>query len=321
MERNRRLEATLVAVAAAALSFLAVVPYSVTDLPAFLNDFATEAAKYATIKRPYEIGPHAIDKLIYYATFLARDFGIPGLSLALIGLLSTVISDWRRTLVIVLFPVALLALLSAQQKLFHRNILPIYPLVAAFTGVGVFFLHERFMRVATVHRINLPIYRRAIGGAALFGLFLLGVSVPLSRISTQIEVTAESRVRAVNWVQQHVTMDTTIIVPKELQFDIRPLVLAGYPVQVTQFKPLDTAESIDSLMAGISGPTVVLVPRWIAKVWDRDGGRAREKAATLNMAADRAQLETLADFSIERGVFVNYPIPQFGSPGFSIAGR
>ena len=319
MERNRRLEATLVAVAAAALSFLAVVPYSVVDLPAFLNGLAREATHYATVKHPNDTGSRAIDKLIFYASYLSRDFGIPGIVLALIGLTSAAVSDWRRTLTAISFPAALLAVLSAQQVQIVRNILPIFPLVAAFVGVGILFLHERFMRIAIVRRINLPIYKRAISSTAFLGLFLLGVCVPLGRISTQIEVTAESRLRAVNWIQQHVAMDTTIIVPRELQFDIRPLVLAGYSVQVMQFKPLDTAESIDSLMAGISGPTIVLVPRWKATGWGPNYDTAKEKARALNVAADRARLETLADFSIERGVLVNFSIPANGNPGFSIA--
>ena len=321
MERDRRLEATAIAMATAGLSFLVVVPYSVIDLPAFINGLAIEAYHYAVVRHPNDAGAPGTDKLIFYATALSRDFGVAGLVLGLVGLVSATVSDWRRTLVVVSFPVALLAVLSMQKVGFERNILPIFPCVAVFITSGVIFLHQRLTHVSFYRRMNASVLRRAISVLAFLALLLLGLSAPLSEISGQISVTEESRTRAADWIRKHVATDTTIVVPEELHFDTRPLTSRGYKVLGAEFRTLDTAEKIDLFMADVPEPFVMLVPRWKASSWGWDVDSAKDKATALNRAAMLARLVPLADFSLQRGVLINYQVPGNGSPGFSIAKR
>ncbi len=315
MERGRRLQATVIAITIAGLSFLAVVPYSVIALPDFVNGLAREAYHYATGHVGFE-GDPGLDQLVYYASRLYLDFGVAGLVLCLIGLISAAYSDWRRTLVLISFPVALFALLSAQRVHFWRNILPVFPLVAVFITCGIYSLHGRLMRVAWVRRIDVRGLQGAIGVVGFWGIFALGLNVPLGEFAIQMEVAGESRVRAVAWIKRHVATDATVIVPEELHLDTRPLASVGYPIRVVEFKALDTAQSIDSLMAEIPGPVVVLVPRWVADLRFPDADSAKDKAAALNEASMRAQLALLADFSSQHGVFIN---SQRRNPGFSIA--
>ncbi len=326
MERGRRLQAAGIAIMTAGLSFLAVTPYSLLALPDFVSGLARKAHHYVTGHPGFEADP-GLDQIVYYAASLISDFGVAGLVLSLIGLISATSSDWRRTLVLISFPVALLALLSAQRVHFLRNILPVFPWVAVFVAGGICFLHGRLMRVAWVRRIKIRGLQSAIGVVGFLGLLALGLNVPLGKFSVQMEVVGESRVRAVAWIKQHVATDATVVVPEELQLDTRPLASGGFSVRVVEFKALDTAQSIDSLMAEIPGPVVVLVPRWRAPLRFSDAEGAKDKAAALNEALMRAQLVPLADFSLERGVVLHSPMSRryFGgeipgqNPGFSIA--
>ena len=307
MERGRRLQASGVAIATASLSFLAVAPYSVLALPDFINGLARQAHHYATGHPGYEADP-GLGQLAYYASSLISDFGVAGFVLCLIGLISAALSNWRRTLVLASFPVALLALLSAQRVHFLRNMLPVLPLVAAFIACGIFFLHGRLMRVAWIRRMEIRGLRSTVGAVGFLGLFALGLNVPLGKFPAQMEVAGESRVRAVAWIRKHVATGATVVVPEELHLDTRPLASSGYPIQIVEFKALDTAQRIDSLMAEIPGPVVVLVPRWVAELRFPDSDGAKDKAAALNEASMRAQLVPLADFSLQRGVVLNSPM-------------
>ena len=314
MERGRRLQATGVAITTAGLSFLAVVPYSVLALPDFVNGLARQARHYATGHPGHEADP-GLDQLAYYASSLISDFGVAGLVLCLVGLVSAALRDWRRTLVLISFPVALFALFSAQRVHFLRSILPVFPWVAVFITCGIFFLHGRLMRVAWIRRMEIRALRSAIGVVGFLGLFALGLNAPLGKFAAQMEVAGESRVRAVAWIKKHVATDATVIVPEELYLDTRPLASSGYPIRVVEFKALDTAQSIDSLMAEIPGPVVVLVPRWVADLRFPDADGAKDKAAALNEASMRAQLVPLADFSLQHGVLLHSPMSRRYSGG------
>lgn len=144
MDRGRRLEATIVAAGMAVLSFLAVVPYSVIDLPAFLNGLARETYHYAVVQYSGQGASSSLHRFWDCVSFLFGEFGVVVFALFLIGLVSTAIWCWRRTLVLVSFPVALLALLSMQQVQFTRNILPLFPFVATFSALGFYLIYVRF---------------------------------------------------------------------------------------------------------------------------------------------------------------------------------
>ena len=319
VERGRRIEAIAVAVAMSGMSFLVVVPYSVIDLPSFLNGLAHVAHRYPNMINPYDSGAPGVDTLPFYIKALSRDFGSAGLVLALIGLVSIAVSDWRRALVLVSYPVALLALLSMQQVEFQRNMLPVFPLVAVFVAAGVYSLHGLAMRAPGVRRIEHPALRTTIGTVVFLGIFTSGLNVPIREFAEQVDVAGETRVNAVAWIKQHVATDTTVVVPEGLEFDVRPLAAAGYPTRVVKFKTLGTAEDVDSLVEGIPGPVVVLAPRWCSTPWGRKPDEAADKAAALNEAMAQARIEPLAEFNPGGCTLINYRIANNGNPAFAIA--
>ena len=319
VERGRRFEAAVVAVACTSISFLAVVPYSMIDLPGFLNGLANVANSYYHTAHPGDTGDPGIGTLFFYIKAIGRDFGGAGLLLGLVGLAS-IARDWRRALVFVSYPVALLALLSMYQAEYQRHILPVFPLVAILITAGIYSLHGLAMRVPGVRRIEPPRFRRTIGAAVLLGIFALGLNVPVRRFVEQVEVEGDTRVNAVAWIKQHVAADTTVIIPEELQLDFRPLTAAGYPTRVVKFRTLDAAD-IDSLVKGIPGPVIVLAPRWCSTPWGRKPEEAANEAATLNEAIARARIEPLVEFNPGGCTLVNYDIPNNGNPAFAIGGQ
>lgn len=320
-DRGRRFEATVIAVATSGLSFLAVVPYSVIDLPGFLNGLAHAARSYANLMLPYDSGNPGIDTLPFYIKALSRDFGSAGLVLGFTGLVSIALSDWRRALVFISYPVALLVLLSMQQVEYQRNMLPVFPLVAVLVAAGIYSLHGLAMRVPRVRRIEQPALRRTIGAVVFLGISASGLNVPIRSFAGQVEAAGDTRVNAVAWIEQHVAADTTVIVPEELQFDFRPLTAAGYPTRVVKFRTLGAAEDIDSLVEGIPGPVIVLAPHWCSTPWGRKPDEAADEAAALNEALAEARIEPLAEFNSGGCTLINYHIPNNGNPAFAVAGR
>ena len=207
-----------------------------------------------------------------------------------------------------------------QQVEYQRNILPVFPLIAVLVAAGVYSLHGLAMCAPGVRRIEHPALRRTIGAVIFLGIIASGLNVPIRGFAGQVEAAGDTRVNAVAWIKQHVATDTTVIVPEELDFDIRPLTVAGYPVRVVEFRTLGTAEDVDSLVWGIPGLVVVLAPRWCSTPWGRKPDEAADKAVALNKAMAEARIEPLAEFNPGGCTLINYHIPNNGNPAFAIAG-
>ena len=129
MDRKRRGDALLLATIACGATFVATSPYVVLDLPTFIDGLAFNARHYAFGHAGYE-GDPGLTKLGYYGGQLLKDFGPVALIFSFVAIASAARSDWRRTLVLLSFPLTLLALLSTQRVEFTRNILPLFPWVA-----------------------------------------------------------------------------------------------------------------------------------------------------------------------------------------------
>ena len=299
---RRRLSAVVVAALTAGLVFVAANPFSVLDLPTFLNDLAYEVRHYASghLGHDPETG---WPKLGFYARAVSADLGIPALIAAGVGLGAATWSDWRRAAIIASFVFGLLGLLMQQRVEFARNILPLFPLFAVFVAAGIHFAHDRLCAFAAPRlarrwpklapwsggRFNMPL------GAAIF--LLLGALVlfmPMSKLGDQLVPVQNSRNEAVSWIKRNLPNDTTLIVPSEMGIDVERLIGWGFPVRIVDFVLLDTAEAVDAAVAGIS-PVAVLIPRWYAD--PRFPGA--ELAHRLNAAARQASLKPI--LSLGRG--------------------
>jgi 4-amino-4-deoxy-L-arabinose transferase-like glycosyltransferase len=96
-DARRRISASAAALAAMVAAFLIVVPYSVLDIPGFLNGLAFEAYHYSQGHHGYDADP-GLPQLYYYGGQFA-EFGAGGAALAILGACVFSLADWRRALV------------------------------------------------------------------------------------------------------------------------------------------------------------------------------------------------------------------------------
>lgn len=307
---GRRIWACLLALGAMFAAFLAAVPYSVIDIPGFLNGLASEAFHYSAGHRGFQ-GDAGLPQLLFYARHFASDFGWIALALAVLGLAVFARADWRRTAVLAAFPVVLLGLLAAQRVHFTRNVLPLHPVLALFASAGLVVLHE-WLLVGAVARGWVPKRAGKLIPAAVF-IVLLVLAVPLSNVYGDLQIRTDSRNLAVGWIEERIAPEWTIVVPAQLGLDRRRLEAAGRQVIVVDLQSARDAGAADSLLHDVRRPALLLVPRWGAD--PRFPGS--ESARTLNDVSRRWSL--MKSFGTN-DVLVNYSYATpWGDPAFGIA--
>lgn len=308
--RGQRLRGCAAALAAMVVAFLVAVPYSLLDIPGFLNGVASEAFHYASGHRGYNAKP-GLPQLLYYVRHFASEFGIAGVSVAMLGLAALARADWRRALVLVSLPAVLLAVLSAQRVHFPRNVLSLHPIVAIWIAVGLSTVHEWLVRLLAQRGWS----RRMPGWLLKPGLALLLVAVllPVSHLVAVARVRVDSRNLATFFLLDRVPADWTIAVPSQLGFDSRPLEAAGRRVVKVDLQSALDEGSLNAVLGSVTHPAVLLVPRWGAD----DRFPHGELAAVLNPLQHRWHI--LRDFG-SNDVLVNYSYSTpWGDPSFTVA--
>ena len=129
-----RLAASLAAVGGAAAAFLLAAPYTVLDLPAFLNGYAHLAGYYSP-------KPLAEPAATTYFKHLTRSMAWPAFLLLLIGLGLGAVRSIRgpgrvRWTVTLVFPLVYFYFLSGQTLVFGRYLLPLLPSVCLLAAAG-----------------------------------------------------------------------------------------------------------------------------------------------------------------------------------------
>ena len=313
---GRRIAACAAAAAATAAAFLVAVPYSLIDLPGFLNGVASEAYHYAGGHAGYQAEP-GLQQLRYYTGHFIAEFGAPGMLLAAIGAFVFSIADWRRALILLSFPFALVWLLASQRVHFARNVLSVQPLIGMFVAWGLIVIHGAVIRLAAQRgffdragwrqRVKRPV------GAAV-ALLLLTVAVPLWHVTDQFRDRTDSRTRVQRWIQEQLPPDWSIVVPSQLGVDLDRFVKAtGRRVTPVDLQSARDQAAVRQLLAGIPKPAVIMAPRWDAD--PRFPGR--DVAPVLN---DLTRHWRVVKTFGTNPVLVNYsqPVPS-GDPAFAVA--
>ncbi len=119
--RERWIRLSLLAVGTAVVSFVVTTPYALLDLPTFLEHVGYEVRHYKQGHEGFD-GEPGLAQFLYYVKALRVDFGWFLTSLAVAGLLYMHRLDWRKSAVLVSFPVCFLLYMSAQRVHFVRNI-------------------------------------------------------------------------------------------------------------------------------------------------------------------------------------------------------
>lgn len=305
----RRTRAWLAALAAMVLAFLVAVPYSLIDIPGFLNGVASEAFHYASGHRGFQGSP-GLEQLVFYARHFASEFGLATI-VAVIGAAGYMVRDWRRAAVLLAFPVAVLWQLSSQRVHFTRNVLSLHPLLAMFAALGVLAVHGWLLELAARRGWTSPARVRRTG--AIAALLLTVVVVPFWHIADHLRDRTDSRNLVGAWLAKDIPQDWTVVVPEELGLDTREMEAGGRKIVKVKLQPAADASAQQALLGGVPSPAVILIPHWGAD--DRFPGQ--ETAPALNALA--ARWRVMAAFGTN-DVLVNYSYPNpWGDPAFVAA--
>jgi hypothetical protein len=306
---GRRMWAGLAALAVLGVTFALVAPLGVIDLPRFLSGVAWEAFHYARGHVGAEADP-GWPQMIFYGRHLLSEYGVTGTMVAILGLGAFTLADWRRAAILLAFPFSLLASLVSERTHFVRNVLSVQAVIAMFLAYGLIVVHGWVVRQAT---------RR---GGAVFSTMrlrvvtafvLVGAIVPWWRVPGYLRDRTDSRNLAVAWMETRVPQEWTVVVPKQLRFDARPLQARGLRIVEVDPQSAPTQEAFQRVLGGMQGPGVLFVPTWGADA--RFEGQAIADA--LNGLSQ--QLQVVKTFGT-KPVLVNYaePVPE-GDPKFGIA--
>jgi len=191
------------AIGAAAAGFVAGAPFTVIDMPGFLDGFARQFARLAGPVRGED--PAWLLYVKHLSPPSARFF-IP---LALAGI---AILLWRRETrprwtPAFVFTAAYYYILSSHSPVFARYALPLLPILCLFVAVAVF---EALDAAARVPAIAQPRVRRLLTGVAIVGLLFGGVHDTVGWLDLQRR--SDTRAIASEWLQRNTTRGTRLAV-------------------------------------------------------------------------------------------------------------
>ena len=204
--RTGRLKAALSAVAACACAFLLLAPYTLLDLPAFLDTFARLAHEY----RVATVGDDPVWRL--YLKHLVRQFGWPALLLAGggigLGIVRLVRGPGRvRWTLAVTFPLVYFWMLSTQRIVYARYLLPITPSLCVLAAAAV------VSGVSLLRRYEIP---RAPRTALIAALTIAALLPPaLISVSGDRDMARTGTVDlAYSWIVQNIPPGSYVVVER-----------------------------------------------------------------------------------------------------------
>jgi 4-amino-4-deoxy-L-arabinose transferase-like glycosyltransferase len=223
-----RLTGSLAVLAAAGVAFLIAAPYTLLDLPAFLNAYGNLASHYSA-NRTGEAPS------VTYYKHLSRSLGVPATLLVLTGLGLGAVRATRgpgrvRWTVTILFPIVFFYFLSGQSLVYGRYLLPLLPFVCLLAAAGCVsgvsllrrFDIPRWVRTATIAAVTIA--------AVLFpALQSIGFVRMIARTST-VE-------QAYEWIQTNVPKGSKVIIETDaLRLDSGTYASSNVPQLVLDFR-------------------------------------------------------------------------------------
>jgi 4-amino-4-deoxy-L-arabinose transferase-like glycosyltransferase len=198
-----RLVASLAVLGGAAAAFLVAAPYTILDLPGFLNGYAHLAGYYA----PKRLAEPAW--LTYYK-HLSRSMDWPAFLLVLTGLGLGAVRAIRgpgrvRWTVTIVFPLLYYYFLSGQTLVFGRYLLPLLPFVCVLAAAGA------VSGVSLLRRFDIPRAPRTAVIAALTAAALLPPawqSLGFIRMMARTSTVAQ----AYTWILSDVPKGASIVI-------------------------------------------------------------------------------------------------------------
>lgn len=227
--RPSRPAAALAAVTACAIAFLLVAPYTILDLPSFLNTIGRLAGEYRTPSRGE--GP---ELFVYLKLLRGHAFGWPALLLAAggmgLGIVRLVRGPGRvRWALAVVFPLLYLWMICGQRIVYARYLLPMVPPLCVLTAVAV------VSGVSLLRRYEIP---RAPRTALIAGLTIAALLPPaLMSARWDRDISGPGTVDlAYEWIRQNVPRGSSLVIESRALL-LRP---SDYRTQnISQLRDMD----------------------------------------------------------------------------------
>jgi 4-amino-4-deoxy-L-arabinose transferase-like glycosyltransferase len=239
--RGSRVLASLALVAAMVAAFLAAAPYSLLDLPTFLNQFARLSSEYRTVG----VVPEPI--WIIYLKHLRIALQWPGSLLVIAGF---GLGLWRiargpgrvRWVLALVFPLLYFRFISHQSIVFARYLLPLVPFLCLLSAAAV---------VALVAGMRRPAVPATVRYALTIALTLLAIAPPAY---TAVRYDADAakawtNALAYNWIRSHLPPGTSIRLEGSLALKLPSSYRVSYAKSLRLDPPDFAARGIDYLVA------------------------------------------------------------------------
>ncbi|HEY7056281.1 MAG TPA: phospholipid carrier-dependent glycosyltransferase [Vicinamibacterales bacterium] len=207
--RPTRMRVSYAVLAASGVCFLVAVPYSVLDLPTFLDFFAR-------LSSAYQHTTSMEQQLVTYLKHLRNAWHWPASLMIigglLLGLVRTLKGPGRiKWTLLIVFPALYLAFVSRQSLLYARYLLPILPFLALLGGAAV------VSGVSLLRRYEIP---RQVRSALIVALVLLAIAPPAyTSIGFDLMVSKVWTTKlAYDWIQHEIPKGSKILIEtQELQ--------------------------------------------------------------------------------------------------------
>jgi 4-amino-4-deoxy-L-arabinose transferase-like glycosyltransferase len=232
--------ASLAALAGAALAFLCAAPYSVLDLPAFLNGYAHLAGYYS----PKSLAEPAA---VTYYKHLSRGMAWPAFLLVLTGLGLGAVRAIRgpgrvRWTVTIVFPLVHFYFLSGQTLVYGRYLLPLLPFVCLLAAAGC------VSGVSLLRRFDIP---RAARTGIIVGVTVAAVLPPAwQSLNFMRDMTRISTVeQAYTWMVDNLPKGANVVIETQALIAPRQFNARNVPQLVMDSRA--PQEHADYLAAGV----------------------------------------------------------------------
>jgi hypothetical protein len=195
-ELRRALAGLVVAGVACVALFLLLNPWAILNYSEVRSQIGGQSRQADTGK----LGQEDVRGWVYYAGTLGWGLGWAPLAAGVGGALVALWRDWRRALVLVVFPVLFYLYMGAQARHFGRWMLPAYPAISILAGYGIVALATALTR----RRAGVVI----AGLAALACVQGLLTSIHVNRVLGR----TDTRAQALRWIDANVPPGAPIVV-------------------------------------------------------------------------------------------------------------
>ena len=211
--RPSRLVGALATIAGAAAAFLVAAPYTLLDLPGFLNG-------YGVLMGSYTGSPPVEHPGVTYLKHLRNALWWPGFLAAIGGVIFATIRAVKgpgrvRWILAVVFPVVFFWFISKQTLVFGRYLLPLTPFLCVLAATAI------VSGVSLLRRFSIPRLPRTLLIAGLTVAVLLPPAI--SAVNLNRTLGSRTAADAYAWILENVPADSTVVI------ESNRLTLAGAP--------------------------------------------------------------------------------------------